>query len=448
MVPLHIAHATLAARDALADENVILIACAASGKSSAVTDQKSRWGIGMRIARALCAIACCFVTQVHAQQISLKPIADARLRYEHVDQAGIADEADALTFRLRAGGQATAGDWSLLVEGEAAVAAIDRYNDGLNGKARYPLVVDPESVDLNRAQLRYAHGAFAATAGRQRIELLDQRFVGSAGFRQNEQTFDALRVQWGKPTGLSADISYVWSVNTVNGSRGTGARQRAIGGDSLFALLGHPTPIGTLTGFAFLVDQDEAVVQGYRLSSQTYGLRLAGSRQLAPAWKLAYAASWARQRDWHRNPNRYRADYALAEASLATGALTATAGNELLGADRGVALTSFQTPLASLIKFQGWADRLTTTPPNGIRDLYGSLGYGWKKTGPADAIGLSAAWHRFDSDRLDQHYGDEWDLLATARRGRATLSARYAHYRAATFATDTDRFWLSLDWLL
>ena len=61
---------------------------------------------------------------------------------------------------------------------------------------------------------------------------------------------------------------------------------------------------------------------------------------------------------------------------------------------------------------------------------------------------VSAAWHRFDSDRLGLHYGNEVDLLASLRRGRATFSARYARYRADAFATDTDKFWLSLDWAL
>ena len=37
--------------------------------------------------------------------IKVKPIADARLRYESVEQAGFASSADALTNRLRAGFQ-------------------------------------------------------------------------------------------------------------------------------------------------------------------------------------------------------------------------------------------------------------------------------------------------------------------------------------------------------
>ncbi|QAY76404.1 alginate export family protein [Sphingosinicella sp. BN140058] len=380
-----------------------------------------------------------------AEPVSPKPILDLRLRTEHVDQEGLAREADAVTARLRGGVEIASGPWSMLVEGEATIALVDDYFDGVRGPADRPLVVDPENVELNRAQLRYAglkNGA--VTLGRQRIELLDQRFVGSAPFRQNEQTFDALRFQYGAKTGPTLDISYVWSVRTVNGSRGRGARQTAVDGDNLFAVAGLPTPIGTISAFAFLVDQDEAVVQAFRLSSQTYGLRLAGSRALGPV-ALSYAASYARQSDHHRNPNDYSASYLLAEAGAAAHGFTATAGYEELGADDGRALTSFQTPLGTLFKFNGWADRFVTTPPNGLRDLYLSAGYGAKKVGPADAVTLSATWHRFDSARLDLDYGRELDLLASAKRGRYTLAARYAGYRSHGFATDIDRFWLSVD---
>lgn len=158
-------------------------------------------------------------------------------------------------------------------------------------------------------------------------------------------------------------------------------------------------------------------------------------------------ASYARQRDWHRNPNDYAADYWLGEAKLARGGLAGTVGYEVLGADDGRALTSVQTPLGALFKFQGWADKFTTTPPNGLRDTYAALGHDWT-TGPVGALALTASYHRFDSDRLGQHYGDEIDLLASATCGNYTLSARYARYRADSFATDTDKMWLSVDWSL
>lgn len=383
-----------------------------------------------------------------AQDLAVKPLLDARLRYENVDQDGLVREANALTLRVRPGVQLSDGSWSALVEGEATFVLDTHYNDGTDGRTAYPLVADPRNAELNRAQVRYQAKDFAITAGRQLIELTDQRFVGSSSWRQNQQTFDAVRVQYGSAKGFSADLTYAWSDRTVNGRHGTGARQQAVSGDNLFALLNYGSAWGTLTGFAYLVDQDEKPVQNYALSSQTYGIRFAGSRPLGQGVKIGYVASWARQSDYHRNPNHYSAEYWLAEATLTAKALNATGGYEVLGADQGVALTSVQTPLASYFKYNGWAGKFGTTPPNGLRDLYGALGYGWKKVGPADAITVSATWHRFDSDRLSQHYGNEWDLLASAKRGHATLSIRYARYQADRLLTDTRKIWLQADWAL
>lgn len=384
-----------------------------------------------------------------AEDIKVKPLVDARLRYEHIDQNGIVENGDALTLRVRPGVEAKTGGWSVLVEGEANIVPVYDYNDGTNGKTAFPLIVDPPNLELNRAQIQYEGKAgLVLTAGRQRLEMMDQRFVGPAGFRQNEQTFDAVRLRYGKPKGLSADLAYSWSVRTVNGRNGTGARQTAIGGDNVFAILNYGFKPGTLSAFAFLVDQDEAVVQGYRLSSQTYGLRFAGSQPLSKTAKLGYVASWARQSDWHRNPNNYSANYWLGELTATVDAFTATGGYEILGASNGTALTSVQTPLASFFRFNGWAGKFGTTPPNGLRDLYANLGYSWKKVGGLDSIGVNGVYHNFESDRLSQHYGNEAEFVLTAKRGKTLGSVRYAHYDAKAFATDTDRLWLTLEWSL
>lgn len=383
-----------------------------------------------------------------AQSIAIKPLAEARLRYETVEQQGLTDGADALTARVRGGLQAGAGGLTALVEGQGTLALIDSYFDGLYGAATRPLVADPQNIALYRAQLRYAGKRIAVTAGRQRIALDDERFVGNVAFRDNAQTFDAVRIEWRAPAGLVADMSYAWSVRTIWGFDGAGARQQAVSGHNIFANLAYKTPVGMLAGFAYLVDQDEAAVQGFRLSSQTYGARLAGTRPLSRKAKLSYVLTYARQSDWKRNPNAYRAGYGLADFTLDVAALRLNAGYEVLGADTGIALTSFQTPLATGFKFQGWADKFLTTPPNGVRDAYAGAGYGWKKIGRIDAISLQATWHRFDSDRLSQYYGNEIDLLATVKLKRSTFSARYADYHARSFATGTRKFWLQADWAL
>lgn len=382
-----------------------------------------------------------------AQQVDIKPLVDLRLRHEFVDQEGLGRNADATTLRLRAGAEASFGAFRLLAEGEGNVPIVHDYDSGLNGKTSYPLVSDPKNLELNRLQLQYRGiPRLVVTGGRQRILIEDQRFAGNSGWRQNEQTFDAVRAEYGDPKGLRADLVYSWSVRTIWGREGSGARQQAVGGNYVFANIGHRTPVGNLSAFAILIDQDERIVSLYRQSSKTVGVRLAGARPLSNMVKLTYAASIATQADYKRNPNDYRSTYLLTEAGVETGPWKLGVGRELLGADGGIAFTSFQTPLATLHKFNGWADKFLTTPANGLRDLYASGGYGWKKVLGFDSIGPTITYHRYTSDRLSQHYGNEWNGIVAARKGRLTATAKLARYDADEFATDTTKAWLQLEW--
>ncbi|KPH66005.1 alginate export family protein [Novosphingobium sp. ST904] len=384
----------------------------------------------------------------HAEEVDLKPIVEARARYEHVDQDDIDPAADAVILRVRGGATATTGAFSATVVGQGTLAVVDHYYDGLNGAAIRPQVSDPQNIALYVAQLQYKAKGVTLTAGRQKIALDDERFIGNAGFRDNAQTFDAVRAELTPLKGLKLDVSYAWSVRTIWGIDGHGARQQAVSGDNVFANLSYATPVGTFTGFAYLVDQDEAAVQGFRLSSQTYGGRFVGSHGFGKAAKLSWQASYARQYDWHNNPNSYHADYWLADAVLDVKGWKLNAGYEVLGAADGTALTSFQVPLGTNFKFQGWTDKFLTTPANGLRDLYFGGGYGVKQLGPLSAVALQGTWHCFDSDRLDQHYGNEVDIIASAKVARTTIALRYAHYDARQMAVDTDKYWIQLDWAI
>ncbi|MEO5772657.1 MAG: alginate export family protein [Sphingomicrobium sp.] len=396
----------------------------------------------------ICLLAGCFAAPASAQSIKVKPLLDLRLRYENVDQDRFLREADAVTLRVRAGAEFSTGPWRLLAEGEGTAAPVEHYDSGVNGKTFYPLVADPKSAEVNRLQLQYTgFKKSVVTLGRQRINLDDQRFVGAAGWRQNEQTFDAIRLETGDAKGFKADLTYAWSVRTIWGRHAHTARQQAVDGDNVFLNVSHPTPVGTLTAFDYVVDQDESIVSLFRQSSNTLGARLAGAHKLSPKAKLTYALSYATQKDHGKNPNDYRADYKLAEVGVELAAAKLGLGYEVLGADDGRPFTSFQTPLATLHKFQGWADKFLTTPPNGVRDKYASAGYGWKKVFGLDAINAVGVYHRFDSDRLDLHYGNEWNASVAAKKGRWTVTAKVADYQADRFATDTRKAWLQLEWI-
>ena len=377
---------------------------------------------------------------------TVRPLVDARLRYEHTRIDGFATPtSDAVTTRVRAGVEASEGRWSALVEAQGNLAIVENSFDGIHGTQTRPLIADPQSIGLYRAQLQYRTSPVTLTAGRQRIGFDDERFVGTAAIRNNGQTFDAVRAEIAPLKGVHADVTYAWSVRTVWGIDGAGGRPGRIDGDNVFATMGVTTPIGIVTGFAYLVDQDEAAVQGYRLSSQTFGARLAGKRKLGRA-TMAWQASHALQSDYGRNPQDYAAEYWLGDVAIDLGGPRFGGGYEILGADDGRALTSFQTPLAAVFKFNGWAEKFTPKPPDGLRDVYASAGWAWANVGALRGVGVQAIYHRFHSDRLVRHYGNEIDLLASARLGHTTASVRFADYAADRWATDTRKLWLQLDW--
>ena len=410
----------------------------------------------------LCLLSCTAIgSPLLAEPIKFKPLIDTRLRYENVDQAGFAKDADALTARVRAGLELSSGPFSFLAEAEGTLAINEKYNSGLNGKTAYPLVADPNNIELNRIQLQFKGiPKTVITAGRQKINLDDQRFVGAVGWRDNEQTFDAARIEWTGVKHLKLDVTYAWSARTIWGIDGTNAttppRPQAIKGDNVFANLAYTTKLGTLTGFYYRVDEDEPVAALLRNSSQTFGGRFTGAYPFSKTVKLTYAASYANQSDIGTSPIDYSADYYLAEAGLEVKALKLGVGYEVLGADGSVTTKAtglpfaggfaFQTPFATLHKFQGWADKFLVTPATGIKDLYGSAGYGWKKVGPFDTIGITAVYHDYKADRLGAHYGDEINLQLLAKVKKYTFTLKYADYNAKALFTDTRKIWASVEW--
>jgi Alginate export len=415
-------------------------------KSSGSSEMKKTATIVLLLAGATPALA---------DDVKIKPIVDARLRYENVYQAGVPKEADAITLRMRAGFEAKTKLIAVLVEAEGVLAISERYNSGLNGKTLYPVVADPQNVELNRAQIQLlALPKTVVTLGRQRINLDDQRFVGSVGWRQNEQTFDAARIEWTGVKNVKADVTYAWSDRTIWGVDGFGARQQAVSGDNVFANLSYKHKYGSVTGFAYLVDQDEAAVQAFRLSSKTFGVRATAALPIGGKNKLNLTASYAKQSDHKRNPNTYAASYFMGEAMADVSGFKLTAGYEVLGADNGIALTSFQTPLATLHKFNGWADKFLTTPPNGLRDLSFGAGYAFTKVKKLPGLNAQVMWHQYKSDRLSLDYGTEWNAQIGWKIGKkASFLAKYAKYGRkgiADFAGDanTQKLWAQLDYSL
>lgn len=150
-----------------------------------------------------------------------------RYRVENVDQDGVADDALASTLRSRVGLQTGSafGFSGLLEVDNVTVIGGELYNNSFNVKVKYPVVADPSGTDINQALLRYQlnDSKTQFDIGRQRINQLNQRFLGGVAWRQNEQTLDGYRYQQKLPNDFHIDISHFYNVNRVFGPVGVKA---------------------------------------------------------------------------------------------------------------------------------------------------------------------------------------------------------------------------------
>ena len=380
-----------------------------------------------------------------------KPILDARYRFENVDQNNDLRDANAQTLRTRAGFQS--GQWyglsGLLEVDNVSRIGDDAYNSTRNGQKEYAVVADPDGTEVNQALLRYDHKLGSAVLGRQRINLDNQRFIGSVAWRQNEQTFDGALTQLKPLDGLTLSYAYLDQVNTVfgpdNGRYDNVTNPANIDGHSHLINAQYVfMPQLTATAYSYLLDLDNiavapTAVEG-TLSSQTSGLRLNGV-----VAGVSYALEYAQQKDYGDNPLELDSEYYLAELGYTLKGVQLKAGYEVLGGDNGTGNRAFQTPLATKHAFQGWADQFLVTPADGVDDRY---------LGATAALGggsLQGWYHDFAPERGGGDSGTEFDLsYARALPWIKGLSGlvKYASYRSDDRArtVDTDKVWLQLQY--
>ena len=380
-----------------------------------------------------------------------KPILDARYRFENVDQNNDLRDANAQTLRTRAGFQS--GQWhglsGLLDVDNVSRIGDDAYNSTRNGQKEYAVVADPDGTEVNQALLRYDHKLGSAVLGRQRINLDNQRFIGSVAWRQNEQTFDGALTQLKPLDGLTLSYAYLDQVNTVfgpdNGRYDNLTNPANIDGHSHLINAQYVfMPQLTATAYSYLLDLDNIAVAPTAaegtLSSQTSGLRLNGV-----VAGVSYALEYAQQKDYGDNPLELDSEYYLAELGYTLKGVQLKAGYEVLGGDNGSGNRAFQTPLATKHAFQGWADQFLTTPADGIEDAYVGV------TAPLLGGTLQAWYHDFSTEQGSDEYGNEIDLSYAhpipGVKGLVGL-LKYATYDSDDKArtVDTDKVWLQLQY--
>jgi len=395
-----------------------------------------------------------------------KLLLEVRGRYETVDQkktAVLTKDAEAFTVRTRLGWETL--EWhgvKGLVEFEDvrqagpehyAVNVPGATTPPLNGadKARYPLINDPEVTELNRLQLTWTPSAmFQATVGRQRILIEDQRFIGNVGWRQDEQTFDAVRADmaFGR---FKATYAYIFHVNRVLGEL------RDWDSDSHIATLTwSPAEQLRLQGFVYALDFSNSAAN----SSITKGLKVSGKTWLG-LYQLAYNATYARQNEYHGNTAPYGLDYFGFDLAGTFDIYTAKVSWESL---EGNGTRGFTTPLATTHAFQGWADAFVQPLGgnkgfvDGIEDLNFSVNVKPRfKSTYLYNIDLIVRYHDFDDQRTGADLGREWDAqIQAAINPKLTAALKYADFeRARTVPAGTaapppsrTKVWFTLEYKL
>jgi hypothetical protein len=238
--------------------------------------------------------------------------------------------------------------------------------------------------------------------GRQRIKRNNDAFIGNVGWRQNEQTFDAVSASY---AGENFNLFYAYS-NRVQRIFGDDANDAPPGpplkdfeGDFHFFDGSYDFGLAKAGAYVFLIDVDNNGPVG---ESDTFGAHLtAGPVYLEAAFQDGTTTL--------NGMGDYDAWYAHAKISKKTGEATYGAGLEYLE-------DHFKTPFATVHAFNGFADafilqRIGLNDAAGAYDGLANLYLSYVRSGLPLDITFKGFLHWFLDDGFGDTYGYEADAL-------------------------------------
>lgn len=374
---------------------------------------------------------------------------EIRPRYEFVDEDNAKDNANAFTVRTAIGAKFDA----LGIDGLAAeLEMMDVRNFGADNyapeSAGYSLVADGEQTRVTQANISYSKDGFVGIVGRKGVNLDNQRFIGTVGWRQMPQTYDLVSVAYQGIENLDLMAAYVWQVNRIF--------DREI---SLPALKVTDFDTNTVLLHAAYKVAPELTITAYDYMIASFadhiGIRATGETTLGNGVKLDYMAEYAKQADASLKESSapfddlkpdQDADYYRFDLSGSYSGYTLGASYEVLG-EAGNGTNSFNTPLATGHAMNGWADMFLGTPADGLEDLSVKLGY--SDTTLGNILGV---YHKFDSDAGSVDYGSEFDVVYTKNVMKNVdmmlKGAIYSDGDTNPLYVDTTKYWVMFDYKL
>ena len=377
---------------------------------------------------------------------NLKLKGEIRPRYENVDDGSSATKnANAYTARTKLSVSGTL----LGIDGLSANVGIisvndfgsNKYNSTINGQTQYSKVVDPEKAMISNAEINYTANDTTLHAGRSQVNLDNQRFIGTVGWRQLERSYDSVFVANDSIKNLSVLAAWIY------GYEGVGAADTTDTNTVLLHAAYTVMPELKVTAYDYMLAG----------AHDTYGLALTGNVKLDMA-KLNYRAEYAVQKDStmeiHNSNGKADANYYNLDLGANISGVLAGVNYEFLSGSTGTdGKTNFNPALGTNHKFNGWADKFfvgNSGPLGGLKDFNVRLGYTAKGLGK-----LLAVYHDFTADEtmggLDD-LGSEFDILyANKIPGVNNLKGllKYADYSGGTvtnYTNNVKKIWVGLDY--
>ncbi|QSZ42329.1 hypothetical protein GJV85_09485 [Sulfurimonas aquatica] len=346
---------------------------------------------------------------VSASADGINIFSDAKLKGEIRPRFETADVIDngkdaATSFTARTHLSVSAG--LLEVEGLSATVGIqsvnsfgyESYNSTLNGETTYDVIKDPQFAMISEASLNYKTGKTDIHAGRSQLNLDNQRFIGTVGWRQLERSYDTVSVTNTDVKNLKVYIAYLY------GMQGVGAAPTKETNSILFNAKYKVMDELTVTAYDYMMGSE----------TDTMGIALTGN--IDAGAKLNYRAEYAMQSD---PTMEYRVKNIKADATyinLDLGAnisgVLAGANYEVLSGTNSADKTAFKPSYGTNHKFNGWADvfYVAASPTSGLKDANLRLGYAAKGFGKVLAVYHSYTAETTTGTNSDD-LGSEIDVL-------------------------------------
>jgi hypothetical protein len=383
---------------------------------------------------------------------------EIRPRYEYANaKKNNADTANAYTARTHlvvTGGLLGVENLTTTIglQGVNNFGYTDYAPANTKGNVAYDKIVDPQGAMLSEASIDYKIDKTALHAGRSQINLDNQRFIGTVGWRQMERSYDTVYAANNSIKNLSLMAAYVYGFAGVNSVTTVDANTVLL--HAAYTVM----PELKITAYDYMIAAEKDALGGF--GNDTYGLALTGKISVDMA-KLNYRAEYAVQKDASMKlqdttaavaANRFKADanYMNLDVGANISGILAGINYEVLSGTDSADKTAFTTPLATGHKFNGWADKFLNTPAGGLADANLRIGYKAKGFGKVLAV-----YHSFTADKKmggEDDLGTEIDAVYVNKVPNVknlTGLVKFAAYsggKVGGYTNDVTKAWVQLDY--